>query len=373
MESIGEKLSQQREHRSISIDQAARETHIAKRFLEALENEHFDTFPGESYLIGFLRNYSDYLELDSDELISLYKNTQIQEQPSPIDELLDTKPKPNFPLILSILIAVVVVAGGALLLTSLGSENENRSISTESNSGSARQQNEPAQRAIRETVNFNSEILEQEFSSMTAVEVSVRNEQYRIEIGEITTPLVLYNDQEAIELSPNEISLIDVDGDASPDIRVMLKSFLENGNPVIRFDRIIAGTNVQPPDISSEASTVEEGLVNPGRSSEPSRERPVQQLTNSVEAGQNLRIEVIFRGPVMFRHMNAGGEISQQMYGSGERFQTEISDSGYFWISNAGKLQFSVNGENIRLGSDGQPRAFQIRKTADGTELAPLY
>lgn len=371
MESIGEKLTQQREQRSISIDQAARETHIAKRFLEALENEHFDTFPGESYLIGFLRNYGDYLELDSDELISLYKNTQIQEQPSPIDELLDTKPKPNYPLIISILVAVTVIAGGAFLLAGLGSGSGGRTA--DNNTASARQQSESPERDIRETVSFNSEILEQEFSPMTAVEVSVGDEQYRIEIGEITSPLLLHSDRETLELSPNEISLVDMDGDETPDIRVMLKSFLDNGNPVIRFDRIIAGTNAQTPNSPATEAAAQESLVNPGRSIEPSRERPVQQLTGLTDTGANLLVEAIFRGPVMFRFMNADGEIQQRMYGSGERFQTEISDDGYFWISNAGKLQFSVNGQNIRLGSDGQPRAFQIRKTPEGTELAPLY
>ena len=34
--------------------------------------EDFSIFPGEAYLIGFLRNYADYLELDSAEVVGLY-------------------------------------------------------------------------------------------------------------------------------------------------------------------------------------------------------------------------------------------------------------------------------------------------------------
>ena len=47
MESIGEKLRLARERNNLTIDQVARETHVAKRFLKALEDEDFSAFPGE--------------------------------------------------------------------------------------------------------------------------------------------------------------------------------------------------------------------------------------------------------------------------------------------------------------------------------------
>ena len=91
MESIGDKLRSQREQKGYSIEQIARDTNIAKRYLEALEVEDFTVFPGDPYLIGFLRNYSDYLGIDPEEMVSLYKNFQIQSQPVPMDELLVSK------------------------------------------------------------------------------------------------------------------------------------------------------------------------------------------------------------------------------------------------------------------------------------------
>ena len=51
MESIGEKLRQTRESKGYTIEQIARDTHIAKRFLEALEDEDFSVFPGDLYLV----------------------------------------------------------------------------------------------------------------------------------------------------------------------------------------------------------------------------------------------------------------------------------------------------------------------------------
>ncbi|MFO7781088.1 MAG: helix-turn-helix domain-containing protein, partial [Spirochaetia bacterium] len=88
MESIGEKLRTTRSQKGYSLEQVARDTHIAKRFIEALESEDFDVFPGEPYLLGFLRTYSEFLGLDSQEMVTLYKNLKIQEQPAPIDELI---------------------------------------------------------------------------------------------------------------------------------------------------------------------------------------------------------------------------------------------------------------------------------------------
>ena len=46
MESIGEKLRLARERNNLTIEQVARETHVAKRFLKGLEEEDFSVFPG---------------------------------------------------------------------------------------------------------------------------------------------------------------------------------------------------------------------------------------------------------------------------------------------------------------------------------------
>ena len=90
MESIGEKLRLARERNNLTIDQVARETHVAKRFLKALEDEDFATFPGETYAMGFLRSYAEYLGLSPDELVGIYRNIKIQEQPLPMNELLES-------------------------------------------------------------------------------------------------------------------------------------------------------------------------------------------------------------------------------------------------------------------------------------------
>ena len=58
MNAIGDQLKTAREARGLSIEYVADETNIAKRYITAMENEDFSVFPGEPYIVGFLRNYA---------------------------------------------------------------------------------------------------------------------------------------------------------------------------------------------------------------------------------------------------------------------------------------------------------------------------
>ncbi|HOP63289.1 MAG TPA: DUF4115 domain-containing protein [Spirochaetota bacterium] len=87
MESIGEKLRQTREAKKLSLKDVSLETNLAPTFIEALEDEDFDKFPSETYILGFLKTYSDFLKLDSDEMTQLYKGYKIGESATPIEEL----------------------------------------------------------------------------------------------------------------------------------------------------------------------------------------------------------------------------------------------------------------------------------------------
>ena len=93
-----------------TIEEASRETKIAKKYLIAIENENFDIFPGETYLIGFLRNYAQFLELDSDELVLKYRDFKIQEQPAPIEQL-TARPKSSRKFFLIDFFFIIIISG----------------------------------------------------------------------------------------------------------------------------------------------------------------------------------------------------------------------------------------------------------------------
>ena len=114
MESFGKLLREARERKNIDIETAANETVISKTYLQALEQELLDKFPSETYLMGFLKNYAEYLEVDVGRITSLYRAKKIQEAPIPPSLLQRSKPKFILPLIIAAITLVVVGAGIAI-------------------------------------------------------------------------------------------------------------------------------------------------------------------------------------------------------------------------------------------------------------------
>src|SRR5207247_10080863 len=80
---LGEQLRAQRERKSITLEQAAADTRIREKFLKALEDGDYQSLPGAVYTRGFLRNYADYLDLETDELVMLYQQERGGAPPEP--------------------------------------------------------------------------------------------------------------------------------------------------------------------------------------------------------------------------------------------------------------------------------------------------
>jgi hypothetical protein len=61
------------------LTEAERETKIRQKYILALEDDNAAALPGPTYARGFLRNYAAYLDLDANELTTLYDE---QRQPT---------------------------------------------------------------------------------------------------------------------------------------------------------------------------------------------------------------------------------------------------------------------------------------------------
>jgi cytoskeletal protein RodZ len=80
---LGEQLRAQRERKGITLEQAAADTRIREKFLKALEEGDYPSLPGAVYTRGFLRNYADYLDLETDELVILFQQERGGGPPEP--------------------------------------------------------------------------------------------------------------------------------------------------------------------------------------------------------------------------------------------------------------------------------------------------
>lgn len=92
MPGIGEVLLKAREVKGISIRDAEEATKIRFKYLQALEQENFDQIPGRVYAIGFLRTYSRFLGLNTEELTQAFKG---QYEEVPIDEVVREQQPPQ--------------------------------------------------------------------------------------------------------------------------------------------------------------------------------------------------------------------------------------------------------------------------------------
>ena len=70
---IGDILRRTREHYKQSLQKVEKTLRIRASQLEALEQGNIEALPGKVYAIGFVRTYSEYLGLDADQMVRLFK------------------------------------------------------------------------------------------------------------------------------------------------------------------------------------------------------------------------------------------------------------------------------------------------------------
>jgi cytoskeletal protein RodZ len=71
---IGNSLREARVRRGIDFAQAELATKVRGKYLRALEEEHFEVLPAETYVKGFLRTYAEYLGLDGQLYVDEYNS-----------------------------------------------------------------------------------------------------------------------------------------------------------------------------------------------------------------------------------------------------------------------------------------------------------
>jgi len=71
--SIGVILRSERENRGLSLEEVHDATKITAQNLSALEEDRFDSFPNKVYARAFLRDYANFLSLESSHLLTRYE------------------------------------------------------------------------------------------------------------------------------------------------------------------------------------------------------------------------------------------------------------------------------------------------------------
>jgi len=73
MRTIGEILNRARVEKRLTLDEVENKIKIRKKYLAALEENAWNRLPSLAYIKGFLKNYSSFLNLKSEEMLAIFR------------------------------------------------------------------------------------------------------------------------------------------------------------------------------------------------------------------------------------------------------------------------------------------------------------
>lgn len=73
MKTVGSILKEARLSKSITFDHIEKATRIRAKFLEAIEQDDYSTLPSLAYAKGFVKNYSEFLGLNSATVLAFFR------------------------------------------------------------------------------------------------------------------------------------------------------------------------------------------------------------------------------------------------------------------------------------------------------------
>ena len=343
MESLGEKLKTTREEKGLSLDDAGRDTKISIRYLEALEKENFSGFPGEAYITGFIRNYGAYLDLDVQELLSLYYALKIQEQPIP-EQLLRKTPKVMPKVIIGILLGLIIVGTGGRAVYYL--INHRPRVTRVA----------PPVNRLPAAYIMDGDSFERRFYKGDSILVPAGTDQFKLEVMSLGEEVTIYTPNGPITVNLSQEAAVELGKDA-PELRISAMDYTKNNADMGVLLRLeLGGGQISSGNVP--------GVTNPS-------------ATTMIFSSSNpypFTLQLNFQGYCMFRW-----EILQ------ERDRRERKES-YFqrsdpelnitanngirlWVSNAQAAKFQVIGGGktvpIEIGAPGEVVVADIRWVRD--------
>lgn len=122
---VGEILRRARVYYNQSVDDVGGILRIRSAHLEAIEDGRIDDLPGRVYAFGFVRAYAEYLGLDGEKIVRLFKNqigVQVVDRPDLHMPVAASESKsPNLYIILG---SLLVLAAGIGALMFMGGRSE---------------------------------------------------------------------------------------------------------------------------------------------------------------------------------------------------------------------------------------------------------
>jgi len=346
VESLGNKLKEAREAKGLTFEHVSRDTNISSKFLEALEREDYTPFPGEPYVLGFLKNYGEYLGLDPDELLSLYRSIKIREQPVPVEQLLrNPSPLPKILGRLAICLVLLAVVGGAGYYIYRMPKKPDVAQQT--------------QRTASEYM-LNNDFFERRLYPGDSILVVEGSDSYKLVFSGISDAITITTPRGPVMLDLGQQVTVDLNNDGFGELRILAADFVKNDNlagALLRFEQEVLQTAAAPEiPIETLSSTSEAPLV-----------------ILSSSGAFPFTLQAVFQGYCLFRYeilfeRDKQGR-NEQYYQRSEEINITAMNGIRLGVSNAQAVKLQVIGAGrtvpFEAGGAGEVVAAELRWVRD--------
>ncbi len=359
MESYGQILREAREEKNLSVEKASSLTSINRQYIEALEAEEDGIFPGEPYLIGFLRNYSDFLGTNTDALINLYRAVKIQEAPAPRELLEKKKPVFLVPLLFVLCVALLIGLGLWLYFVVLKVPERLAAQAKIVEEKSKPHQYEFDGNTQDVRLYVGDQILLPAENGEGAIVLTVSSTKGALSV---LTPA----GTQVVELS--EERAVDVTGDGQPEIIFYVSDVdMHDGSRGAETRMLL-----KDKDAASITATISVGT---GSESEARGDeiavasagsRPVIHTDNRAYP---FTVNIVFRGPCVFRYRSDSKDVVDGYYKSGDTISVSNNNGFRLWASNINAMKIQVlaglNTYDLEIGKAGEVVVEDIKWVRD--------
>jgi len=340
MQDIGNVLQTARNEKQIGLEQASRETNIARRYLEALETGMYEVFPGEPYIVGFLRNYAEYLGLNPNECVMLYKQAKIQETAVPPEKLIPqrqfTVPRGVFIGVGIIILLIALFFGGRIVIAKIGTTIKNR---PQQPSGKT----EIIEKKDNASYTLSQEVFEKRLFKGDTVTLSIGEKEYQLKVEKTAPELYLATDIGTQIIALGQSLVLDLNGDVINDVKI----------------------SVEDLDTSDESKGALVEILTTGFSESAATEAPNIKISDQTTQSDSAKYKVLFdagsaypitlnatfRSYCLFRYEQDKTNRDERYYQKSEQLTVQANNGIRIWASNgnAVKMQIIAGGKTIDI------------------------
>lgn len=355
MDSFGATLQNAREIRGIDLERASHETNISQEFLDALEKELITRFPGETYLMGYLRNYAEYLGLDGEAVVGMYRSVQKQLEPAPLNLLLEPKKKIPWYAVSGLLFVICIASVATVLVIRSNAKR------------AAMQEVAKVVTPTQKTYRLENVPMEKRLYKGDSVEVMFEQNSVTLTVADTIGSLSLETPYGTQIVELGEEAELDLDGVPGGEVSVYVSDISERDasrGAEVQMLKILSLN--EAPQIAAPGAEETEPMIADEIPTGDSTDRTVIFEGNTAYP---ITLNAVFRASCLFRYRADRGENVEDFISSGETVSFSANNGFRLWMSNANAVKLQVIGSgrtvDLEFGRPGQVLVEDIKWIKD--------